>query len=98
MSFSKSVLAYPDIKGYFEQAIESERGIRIICKDPKSATMYKHRMNYFRVLHRKDNAQLYPQDHHLHGRSPYDVIVVKQRDHVIELEKMAMNPFTTEEL
>ncbi len=96
MSFSKSVLAYPDIKGYFEQAIESERGIRIICKDPKSATMYKHRMNYFRVLHRKDNAQLYPQDHSMHGRSPYDVLIIRQRDHEILVEKLALNPHSTE--
>ncbi len=98
MSFSKSVLAYPDIRDYFERAIESEKGIRIICTDAKAATMYKHRINYFRVLHRKDNQKLYPQDHTMHGRSPYDVLVVKQRENILILEKMVLDPFQTENL
>jgi len=98
MSFSKSTLAYPDIKDYFEQAMESDRGIKIICADQKAATMYKHRINYFRVLHRKDNQKLYPEDHALHGRSPYDIFVVKQQGHEILLEKMILNPMKTEVL
>ncbi len=98
MSFSKSTLAYPDIKDYFERAIDTERGIKITCADEKAATMYKHRINYFRVLHRKDNQRVYPEGHPLHGRSPYDVFVIKQRGCEIHLEKMTLNPHQSEDL
>ncbi len=58
--------------------------------------MYKHRINYFRVLHRRDNQKLYPEDHIMHGRSPYDIFIIRQRGAEIMLEKMTLNPHKME--
>lgn len=81
MSNSSSTMAYPDVKKVFEDALTSSKGVRLMFKDKPSAFRFLSRCNSFRLLDRKENAKIFPEPAHtLHGRSVYDVLVLKQDD------------------
>jgi len=72
MSWSKSPLAFDDVREAFERAIETEKGIMIRCKSHAHATTTRSRFNYFRKLDRVENQKVYPPGNPMHGKSVYD--------------------------
>lgn len=95
MSISTSRQSYLDCYAYYDQALEEDRGIRIRVTSYDYACHLRQRLHMARKIRRDDNREIYPDpDHHLHGSSPYDVVVVKikteERGVFVVLEKIAM--------
>jgi hypothetical protein len=77
MSFSKSSLAFEDIREVFNKALEAQKGLRVPCTSRGSAIALRSRFHYFRMLDREDSKTIYPAGHPLHGRTVYDRLVLR---------------------
>ena len=71
-----SIEAYEKELRWFEQAVSSPKGISITCADAGMAVNTRMRMNKFRAAIRRQNANIYPPGHPLHGASPFDNFVI----------------------
>lgn len=79
MSTPKSLLSYTDCLDYFDTALRYTEGCRIPVADIGDANNLRMRLNNCRKLHREENARVYPEANIMHGKSPYDAIVVRIR-------------------
>lgn len=79
MSVPKSLLSYSDCLDYFDTALRYTEGCRIPVADIGDANNLRMRLNNCRKLHREENARVYPEHNIMHGKSPYDAIVVRIR-------------------
>lgn len=74
MPTSPSRLAYVDCFNIYDQALEANKGIRIRFPEFGDAMNFRLRLHAARAIDRKDNKEIYADDHKYHGRSIYDVI------------------------
>lgn len=78
MSLSNSRLSYSDCYDLLDRAIEEPRGIRVEVPDLNAAVYLRMRIHHARTINRQENARIYKDPSEpLHGRSPYDVFVVR---------------------
>lgn len=78
MSLSNSRLAFTDCFALLDRALEETRGIRVEVRDEDKATYLRMRIHQARIIDRRENKVTYPDPaHHLHGRSPYDILVCR---------------------
>lgn len=80
MSLPQTRLAYTTEYEAFDKALADEKGIRIKVDDRPSAETLRSRLHFARQLDRRDNTQLYDEDDVMHGRSPYDILIVRIRE------------------
>lgn len=76
MSLPQSLKVYDDVRIVLDQMLEHTGG-KIPCGSHKEATALRAKFNYFRVLDRRFNAQIYPPDHPMNGKSPYDCFMFR---------------------
>ena len=69
---------YTDSEDYFEQALASARGIAVDFDTAGQATHFMQKLNAFRVKQRRTNAKVYPDEHPLHNKTPWDNIIVRK--------------------
>lgn len=98
MGFPSSLSSYPDVEALFDKALESEKGLRLTFESSEQAIFNAGRMNAYRVRLRRENSRVYPADHALFGKTPYDGLMVKVRGDIVEIEKLAVSRFNIEEL
>ena len=79
MTAAVSRLAFNDCFDIFDQAIADPTGIRVAFSSEGAAIHFRMRLHRARTIDRQDNAKLHPSDHPMHGRSPYDQIIIKIR-------------------
>lgn len=79
MSLSNSRAAYLDAYVLLDKALEEPRGLRVeIIEGRGAANHFRMRIHQARQIDRNENAKTYPDpNHHLHGRSPYDLLVCR---------------------
>ena len=77
MSLSNSRLSYADCFELLDRALDEPRGIRAEVPSAKAAGYLRMRIHHARQIDRSENAATYEPDHHLHGRSPYDIFVIR---------------------
>ena len=78
MSLSNSRLSYTDCFDLLDQALEQSRGLRIEVPDINAANYLRMRIHHARQIDRNENKITYADpDAPLHGRSPYDILVVR---------------------
>jgi hypothetical protein len=83
MPNSGSLAAYPDVKEALDRALTSPRGVKATFLNHSDARRFQGRCNSFRKLDRRENLKIYPDPTHiLHGRSPYDSLIIR----LVELE------------
>lgn len=82
MSLSNSRASYTDCFDLLDKALDEPRGTRVeILSGPRAATHFRMRIHQARQIDRAENRVTYPDpDHHLHGRSPYDILVLRIED------------------
>ena len=88
MPQSKSLLAYRDlIEGILDRALDSERGIRLDFHAPGEA--FSLRMRLYSAIRqlRRQAREIYPPEHNLHNRTPYDALVIKVDGASLEVRK-----------
>ena len=104
MAFSKSPHSFADIKLLFEQALESERGIKITCSSRGAAMLLRSRFNYYRKMDRGENKKTYSEDHPMHGWSIYDGLVLvippkgSDEQHVLYIKPRLVENVEVEEI
>jgi hypothetical protein len=102
--YSRSPLAFDDLRELFQLALDSEQGLKIVCKTRAEAFLTRSRMHYLRKMDKKDNATTYPPDHPMHGRSIWDKFVLrippkdKPDNATIFIERRSMNFLSIEAL
>lgn len=72
MTAATSLLSYSDCVKLMEKAHSYKEGIRVKFADEGAAMNFRMRIHKARALDREANAQIYDEDHKLHGRSRYD--------------------------
>lgn len=77
MSWSKSPLAFNDVKGLFEQALMADKGIKVTLTSHAQAVALRARFNYFRKYDRECNRTIYSPENPMHQRSVYDILVLR---------------------
>ena len=78
MSLSNSRLSYTDCFDLLDRALDESRGLRIEVPDLNAANYLRMRIHHARQIDRNENKITYPEpDAPLHGRSPYDILVVR---------------------
>jgi hypothetical protein len=104
VSYNKSAFAFDDVQPAFDQALAAEKGIRIVCTSHSAAIILRSRFNYFRKLDREQNKVTYEKNHHLHGKSVYDKLILRvppkgtPNEHCVYLEKRDISDLKIEEL
>lgn len=73
---SKSLLSYADIRGVMDQALASEKGVRVRCDSLGQAYNLRQRFYSYRLMDRKENAKIYQPGDPLYNTSAYDKIIV----------------------
>ena len=79
MAYSRNPPDFDRSVELLEQALASERGIRIICGPKAGATKQTFRLNEARAKIRAENREIYEFGHELHGRSPYEHFSIRVR-------------------
>lgn len=77
MGMSTSRLAYSDCYELMEKAIVDQKGIRIKFASFDDAFHYRLRLHNARKIDRNDNFHTYEEGHKMHGKSPYDQLVMR---------------------
>lgn len=102
MSLSNSRLAYTAEYSLLDRAVEAERGIRIEVPSIDAAYYLRMRIHHARSIDRADNKNTYQdQQHPLHGRSPYDILVCRIEGEApawVYLDKVKVEIGTVEEI
>jgi len=60
-----------------DKALADLKGIRIKFSKSGEAIHFRLRLHTARRIDRKDNLEVYPDGHAMHGKSPYDPLVMR---------------------
>lgn len=77
MTQSTSQLSFEDVRGIFDRALASEKGIRVTQTSPGQAIHMRQRLYRFRAADRKQSMQIYAKGDSGFGVSAYDSLIVK---------------------
>ena len=77
MALSESLAAYNDCFEYYEKAEKAPKGIRILFDNKKAANYFRLRLNYARVLLRRDAIRMYERTDPKWGKSEFDKFRIK---------------------
>jgi hypothetical protein len=62
---------------FFEQALLAPNGIAVDLDTKGQAINFMQKMNSHRVRQRKTNCKVYPEDHPMHNKTPWDNLVLR---------------------
>lgn len=79
MVTSTSRLAFSDCYELMERAITDAKGIKVKFARDEDAWHFRVRLHTARRIDRTDNMSLFPEGHMMHGKSPYDELVMRIR-------------------
>lgn len=96
MGYNKSPKAFDDCIALAEQALLSDRGVKVTLPDNGTAVRLVARLNQMRTNDRKANSHIYPPDHEMHNASVYDMLVFARKDAVVMVEKRTINDLKVE--
>jgi hypothetical protein len=80
VTVSTSRLAYDDVYECYDRALKDEFGIRIRFESHGDIMHFRSRLNVARAIDRKDNREIYPREHPMHGVSQYDRVICRVRE------------------
>lgn len=78
MALTEAVAAYADCYEYFERAAAAPNGIRIWCENENHAGILRMRLNYARVLQRRESMRMYETTDPQFGKSEFDGLKVRK--------------------
>lgn len=87
MPLSNSIMAYEDIKAYFEKALTSEKGLMLTFNTKGMAVHFRQRGYKFRALDRIRNTELYPEGDTMYGKSPYDILKIDLVENIAYIKR-----------
>lgn len=64
--------AYEDCFSILDKALQDGEGVRVGFSDNASCHVFRHRLNYARILDRRQNRDVYDNSHPMYGQSEYD--------------------------
>ena len=79
MALSDQTSAYSDCYDFFDRAIRSGRGIRILVPSEKDASFLRFRLNQSRVLQRRESTRVYQRTDPQYGKCEFDKFRVTTR-------------------
>jgi hypothetical protein len=103
MAISNSRFSYGDCYDLMDKALADSKGIRIKFSSYGEALHFRLRLHTARRIDRKDNLEVYPGEHAMHGKSPYDPLIMRIKPTAdgttwLRLEKVDAREFTIESL
>jgi hypothetical protein len=103
MAISNSRFSYGDCYDLMDKALADPKGIRIKFSSWGDALHFRLRLHTARRIDRKDNLEVFPADHAMHGKSPYDPLIMRLKatqDNTtwLRLEKVDAREFEVESL
>jgi hypothetical protein len=87
MSFSKSPLAFEDIRAALDRALASPRGVVVRVESPGIAINLVTRANFFRRQDQKDNSKIYPDGHPHKNASVWDNLRIRAEGSTVKILK-----------
>lgn len=76
MALTDSLAAYDDCFEHFDRAMATPKGIRVLVRDNAAACTLRMRLNYCRVLQRRESKRVYESHDPSWGKSEYDKLKV----------------------
>lgn len=104
MAISNSRFSYGDCYDLMDKALADPKGIRIKFTTWGDALHFRLRLHTARRIDRKDNLEVFPADHAMHGKSPYDPLIMRLKRTAdgditwLRLEKVDAREFEVESL
>jgi hypothetical protein len=103
MVTSTSRLAFSDCYELMEKAINDPKGIKVKFARDEDAWHFRVRLHTARRIDRMDNIQLFPEGHMMHGKSPYDQLVMRIKENGeggfwLRLERISIDHLEIESL
>lgn len=87
-----------EVQEVWQNALDSQRGIRVKCETRDAAITLRSRLNHARAQQRREHLKLYPADNVMHGKSFYedysvkldgsDVVILKLEALKMEIEQL----------
>lgn len=77
MTLSSNRGAYQDCYKLLEQALATQRGIRVLCKDYTEAHLLRLRLNKARLLNAEANRRTFEPEHPLYNTSEFYILTIK---------------------
>jgi hypothetical protein len=88
-----------------EKAMEDPKGIRIKFATEEDAWLYRLRLHNARKIDRRENEENYEKGHGMHGKSPYDLLIMRLRQVLngngswwLRIEKLSIDNLEIENL
>jgi hypothetical protein len=79
MTAASTRLSYLDAYEALDRAKDDSKGIRVKFSSISEAQTFRARLNYARVIDRRDNCSIYTENDPLYGRSVYDPLMARIR-------------------
>lgn len=104
MAISNSRFSYGDCYDLMDKALADPKGIRIKFNSWGDALHFRLRLHTARRIDRKDNLDVFPAEHAMHGKSPYDPLIMRLKRTAdgevtwLRLEKVDAREFEVESL
>jgi hypothetical protein len=105
MVTSSSRLAFSDCYELMERAINDPKGIKVKFARDEDAWHFRVRLHTARRIDRTDNMALFPEGHMMHGKSPYDELVMRIKENTngeggywLRLERISIDNLEIESL
>jgi hypothetical protein len=98
LSFSKSPLAFEDIRAALDRALASPRGIIVKVESPGVAINFVTRANYFRRQDQTANSKIYPDGHPHKNGSVWDNLQIRADGPTVRIIKSERALLEIEEL
>lgn len=103
MAISNSRFSYGDCYDLMDKALADPKGIRIKFESWGDALHFRLRLHTARRIDRTDNLEVFPAEHAMHGKSPYDPLIMRIKGTAdgttwLRLEKVDAREFHVESL
>lgn len=72
MARTEAKFAYTDCYTIMDQALADGEGVRVGRDTENECHIFRHRLNYARILDRRQSQDVYPTEHPMYGQSEYD--------------------------
>ena len=98
MPQSKSTGSFPECIEILQQALESERGLKLTFPTPEAAFSFRMRCYSARRCAQRESKKLFVPDHPMHGKSFYDSLVMVISGNILYIKKGDSIDFAVEML
>lgn len=87
-----------DLRDLLDRALGTANGLSLRLETPGKATNFIQKLNTFRRGERQESRLIYPPDHRMFGRSPWDGLKFTKENECVLIERLTADILEIKEL